>query len=250
MAYTVKRVADLAGVTVRTLHHYDRIGLLKPSAVSGAGYRLYGQADLARLQEILILRELDCDLARIRAILDAPAHDRRSALLQHRERLAARQDRIIGLIATLDRTIAAMEGGTEMSAEQLFEGFDDSRYRAEAEQRWGKDVVADSYRRMERLSAQDRDAIKAEAEAIGTGFAGLVGRDPADPEVQAVAARHHAWVNRFWDCSPEAFRNLGQMYVDDARFTATYDRIRPGLAVFVRDAMAAFADAFRPAAEP
>ncbi len=241
MALTIKAVADLAGVTVRTLHHYDHIGLLTPSSSSHSGYRLYSEGDLARLQQILFFRELDFELSAIGRILDSPEFDRKKTLREHRRRLHERQGRMTALIDTIDRTIAALEGGPDMTKEQLFEGFDDSQYREEAEQRWGTDVVSESYRRMGRLSKEDKAQIMAEAQAIGTGMGALMDRDPADPEVQALAARHYAWVNFFWDCGPEAYRNLGQMYVDDPRFTANYDKVKPGLAVFMRDAMAVYA---------
>lgn len=243
MALTVKAVADLAGITVRTLHHYDHIGLLKPSATSPSGYRLYSDGDLERLQQILFFRELDIGLTEIRRILDDPGFDRKKALREHRNRLLARQGRIAALLRTIDRTLASLEGGSAMTREQLFEGFDDRQYREEAEKRWGKDVVATSYDRLAKLSKQERDDVWAEAQAIASGVAALMDCDPADPEVQKLVARHYRWVNFFWDCDLRSYRELGRMYVEDPRFAANYDKIRPGLAVFMRDAIQVYADA-------
>ncbi|MGI6206705.1 MAG: MerR family transcriptional regulator [Anaerolineae bacterium] len=245
MAYTVKAVADLAGVTVRTLHHYDRIGLLQPESVSPSGYRLYSDADLEQLQQILFFRELGFGLKEIKDILHSPNFDRREALEQHRRLLIEKKVRLERLIESVERTIDAMDGGRSMPKEEMFLAFDDEKmekYRQEARQRWGSEVDR-SYEGLAKLSKEEQSAVWAEAQAITLGMADLMDRDPADPEVLAMVDRWYKLMNKhFWSCSLEAFRNLGQMYVEDSRFTEFYDRVRPGLAVFMRDAMRAYCD--------
>src|SRR5687767_10541048 len=136
MAYTVKAVAQIAGVSVRTLHHYDEIGLLKPASHSAAGYRLYNERDLEKLQQVLFFKELGFDLKEIKRVLSDPDFDRRSALVEHRKLLLDTQDRIRRLIASVDRTLKAMQRGKPMNA-TMFEGFDAAKYEEEARQRWG-----------------------------------------------------------------------------------------------------------------
>jgi DNA-binding transcriptional MerR regulator len=245
--YTVKRVADLADVSVRTLHHYDHIGLLRPTSSTAAGYRLYSEADLERLQQVLFFRELGFPLHEIKAIVDSPAFDRGEALRAHRQLLVARQERLGQLVELVDRSIDALEKGTHMADEQKFAGFGDPKlaeYREEARQRWGHtDAYKESEKRAASYTKADWDAIKAETDEINHALARLVDRPPADPEVQALVARHHRQIDeRFYKCSAEMYRGLANMYVDDPRFTANYDRVKPGLATFLRDAMLVYAD--------
>ena len=247
MSYTVKTVAHLASVSVRTLHHYDQIGLLKPSSTSPAGYRLYAEADLERLQQVLFFRALGFGLQEISAIVNSPGFDRMEALRAHRRYLVEKQKRLGELVDLVDRTIASMEKETPMTDQDKFAGFDDAtlaEYREEARQRWGDtEAFQDSERRAASYSKADWDAIKAEGEEITLALANLMDRDPADPDVQQWVARHHRQIDdRFYTCTPEVYRGLGDMYVDDARFTAFYDRVKPGLAPFLRDAMHVYAD--------
>jgi MerR family transcriptional regulator, multidrug-efflux activator len=251
MRYTVKAVADLAGISVRALHHYDHIGLLRPETVSEAGYRLYSERDLERLQQALFFRELGLRLDEIKEILDDPGFDRTRALASHRELLIERRERLDRLIASVDRTLAAMEEGTAMDYHAMFDGFDESKirehmdtYRDEARERYGAEVVEESERRVNAMSRHDWEAISAESGEINQALADLMyERDPADPDVQEQVGRWFALINRnFYECTPEIFRNLGDLYVNDERFTAHYDRVHPGLAAFLRDAMHAYAD--------
>ncbi len=247
MGYTVKQVAKLAGVTVRTLHHYDAIGLLRPAAVSPAGYRLYSDADLERLQQVLFFRELGFSLREIGRALSSPDFDRREALTMHRRLLVEKRRRVHALIRSVDRSIAAMDGGEDMSSSAMFEGFDESKlreYREEARRRWGDTPAwAESERRTAGYTQQDWQYIQAESDEINRGLAALMERDPAEPEAQALVGRWHALINdRFYECSPQAFRGLGDLYVEDSRFAAHYDPWRPGLAAFLRRAMHAYAD--------
>lgn len=247
MSYTVKVVAELAGVSVRTLHHYDRIGLLRPAQVSPAGYRHYSDADLARLQQILFFRELDFSLQEIKQILDRPDYDRRDALRAQRKLLLEKQKRLQAILHSVDRTLDALEKGEEMEKDAMFEVFKDPKlkeYQEEARQRWGgTDAYAESQRRTRGYTKQDWQEIMAELEAVTTGMAAVMGQEPGSPEVQERIGAWYELINRrFYACTPEIFRGLGEMYVADSRFTETYENVKPGLAEFMRDAMAVFAD--------
>jgi DNA-binding transcriptional MerR regulator len=247
MPYTVKSVAKLAGVSVRTLHHYDAIGLLRPAALSEAGYRHYSEADLERLQQILFFRELEFSLQEIKQILERPDFDRREALLTHRKLLMEKQNRLQAILQSVDQTLDAMERGEEMEKEAMFEVFNDPKlkeYQEEARQRWGgSDAYAESERRTRGYSKQDWMAIKEEMGAVTTGIASVMGQDPGSPEVQEKVGAWFDLINqRFYTCTPEIFRGLGEMYVADPRFTATYENVKPGLAEFLRDAMGIYAD--------
>ncbi|MGI5837851.1 MAG: MerR family transcriptional regulator [Chloroflexota bacterium] len=245
MAYTVKAVADAAGVSVRALHYYDQIGLLKPASVSASGYRLYSEADLERLQEVLFFRELGFSLQEIKAIIDSPSYDRREALVTHRRILLEKQDRLARLIRSVDRTINAIQRGIPMGKDAMFEGFDKSKieeYRKEARERWGS-VVDESYRRVSHYTKEDWDAFRAESEEITTALASLMDRDPADPEVQKWIGRHYNQIkDHFYTPTAEVYRGLGDLYVEDSRFTENYDKVKPGLAKFMRSAMHVYAD--------
>jgi DNA-binding transcriptional MerR regulator len=246
---TVRQLATLAGVSVRTLHHYDQIGLLKPSARTEAGYRLYGEADLLRLQQIFFFKELDFPLAEIQAILDQPGFDQVETLRVHRRMLDERAARLACLLRTVDRTIAKLTGEDTMplSDEELYEGFSPKEreqlkeYETEARDRWGE-MAAESQRRARQMPKAQWQAIQEEGNAATRLMADYMGRPVSDGDVQAAIARHHAWIENFYPCSAEMYRGLGQMYVDDPRFTATYDKVRPGLAVFMRDAMVFYAE--------
>jgi DNA-binding transcriptional MerR regulator len=246
---TVRQLAKLAGVSVRTLHHYDQIKLLKPSARTDAGYRLYGDADALRLQQILFYRELDFPLAEIQVILDRPGFDQIEALRDHRRMLTERAERLARLLRTVDRTIAKLTGEDTMplTDEDIYEGFSPEEraklkgYEAEAADRWGE-LAAESGRRVRQMTKAQWQAIQQEGGAVTQRMAELMGQPVGDADVQAAIARQHAWIENFYPCPAEIFRGLGQMYVDDPRFAANYEKMKPGLAVFMRDAMIYYAD--------
>ncbi len=246
MGYTVKRLADLASVSVRTLHHYDQIGLVKPASVSPAGYRLYAPGDLERLQQVLFFRELGFGLKEIKAIVESPNFDRREALLAHRRLLLEQRKRLERLIESVDQTIESMERGKRVADEEMFEGFDKAQieaWRDEARQRWGGENVDESFRRASKYSEADWADIQAETGDYTQKLAALTDRDPADPEVQAQVHRHFRLINdRYYNCTPEIFRGLGDLYVDDSRFNAFYEKIKPGLAKFMQAAMHVYSD--------
>ena len=245
--WTTAEVVRLSGVTSRTLRHYDAIGLLRPAGTAPGGQRAYGRPELLRLQQVLVLRELGVGLGTIAEILDddAPRADR---LREHHAWLLAERDRLDRLARTVACTIESLEGGTVMPTEQLYDGFDHRRYEDEARERWGDVAVDRGNRAWETMSDGERADHQREGQAVSEGLAALLatGTPVADPAVRDLVARHHAWVARFWTPTAETYRGLGAMYVDDERFAATYDAVVPGLAVYLRDAIAAHADDVAP----
>ncbi|HZG54993.1 MerR family transcriptional regulator [Paenibacillus sp.] len=242
----VSEVAALVGISVRTLHHYDEIGLLTPGHVTEAGYRMYDDGDLERLQQILFLRELDLPLKKIRDVLDAPDFDRERALELHRKLLLEKRDRLDKVLATLEKTIRHAKGEISMTNEEKFEGFDFSRnpYEQEARERWGDRAVDASNAKVQSLTKEQQQALGERMGAIYERLAALR-HGPADgDEAQEAIRAWYEFLNGSFGhhYSLEAFKGLGQMYVDDERFTNNIDKHGEGLATFMRDAMAVFAD--------
>ncbi len=185
----------------------------------------------------------------IKAILDSPGYDRKEALKSHKRMLLEKKKRLEELIGLVEKTLTNLDGRTQMSNEQMFEGFDDQKieeYKKEAKERWGhSEAFKESERRTAKYTKADWDEIKAEAKDITLKLADLMteGKDPADDAVQEQVGRWFKHINdRFYTCSPEIFRGLATGYVEDKRFTATYDSVRPGLAEFKSKAMHIFCD--------
>lgn len=242
MGYTVGQVAELSRVSIRTLHHYDQIGLLRPSGRSGAGYRIYEARDLERLQAILFQRALGLSLEEIRKTLDDPAFDRLALLKHQRERLALELGRIANTLALLDRTITNLETGADtMTAKAMFDGFDPAAYEEEAETRWGDtEAYQESKRRTRGYSADDWAAARAEGQAVTDQLRHLMlsGVLPGDPATRPAVEAHRAHIDRwFYPCSHEMQRALAEMYVADPRFARHYEEQAQGLAAYVRDAI-------------
>jgi len=248
--FSIGELADLAGVTVRTLHHYDRVGLLRPGRRTAAGYRCYTEVDAQRLAEVLGYRELGFGLDAIRTILDDPYTDPHEHLIGQRRLLSARIDRLRRIVTAIDTTLEAQTMGTTglTPAEKLevFGDFDPDQYTEEVEQRWGgTDTYEESANRTKGYTKADWAAVKAEGEAIMRAFAAAQAAGlPATstPAMDAAEAARKQIARRFYDLSYEMHRNLADMYVADQRFTATYEKIAPGLAGYVRDAIHANAD--------
>ena len=245
----VGEVAALAHVSVRTLHHYDDIGLLEPSRRSDAAYRLYDSADLERLQQILFYRELGFALGEIKMLMNDPGFDRMGALKTQRGLLEGRAERAVALLRTIDATIEALEKGIQMDKDEMFEvfgDFDPSQYEDEVKERWGDtDAYKESTRRAARYTKEDWKRFKAESEEIGNDLVAAFDRGlpPTDPEVLDVVERHRQQIGTwFYECSPEMHANLGRMYVADPRFTKTYEDMRTGLAQYVCEANIANAE--------
>ncbi|MFW6198410.1 MAG: MerR family transcriptional regulator [Acidobacteriota bacterium] len=241
--YRVGQVADLAGVTVRTLHHYDEIGLLVPSGRSRAGYRLYTRDDIERLQQIRFHRELGMPLEEIRRVLDARDFDARAALREHRRRLTERKREAERLIATIDRMLEAPEGDDTMSAQELFDGFRHEEHAAEAEERWGDTPSwEEARRRTASYGPEDWTIIKTEAEEIVRELAACRedGEAPDSEAAMELAEQHRRHIDRwYYPCSPEMHAGLAEMYVNDPRFAGYFDRHGEGLSGYVSAAIRA-----------
>ena len=243
--YQVKDAARLAGISVRTLHHYDSIGLLIPGARTAAGYRLYTDADLLRLQQILIGRELGLSLEEIRRALDDPRFDRKAALLDQRERLRERVQQAEAMIRAIDVALDAFDGHKkgEMKMEDLFEGFDASRYEDEARRQWGKsEAFVESEKRTRRYTSDDWKALKAEQAAVyDDAYSALkAGQRPSDEAVMDIAERHRLSIDRwFYPCSHRMHGGLAAMYESDDRFRQSIDRHGEGLTSFLAGAIRA-----------
>ncbi len=243
MAYTVGELSSLSGITVRTLHYYDEIGLLEPSGRTAAGYRLYENGDVLRLHRILCFRELGLALEEVAAAIDD--EDRRGEILRrHREVLVTKRARIDAMLASLDAhldTADTMPHPEKMQT--LFDGFDPSQYDDEVQQRWG-DTAAykQSVRRTKRYTKADWERYKAEAKANEEKLLALMvaGKSVTDAAVRAAVEEHRMLIDRwFYPCSVSMHKRLGAMYVTDFRFTEHFHRIAPGYAQYLCDAIAA-----------
>ena len=248
--FSVSQVSRMAHVSVRTLHYYDEIGLLIPSKRTGKGYRQYGAGDLQRLQQILLFKQLGFSLDAIASVIDEPAAERRSALLNQRVKLQAERRKTDAVLRAIDTAIQALDGGGTMDESKMFEGFDDfdhAQYADEARERWGhSDAYRESARRARDYSKEDWGRIKAEMNDIHQGMAQLLaaGRRSDDAAARALAERHRLHIDRwFYPCSHQMHTALGEMYVTDARFAETYERLQAGLASYMRGAIEANAAA-------
>lgn len=251
MPYKVKEVADMVGVSVRTLHHYDHIGLLKPESINPAGYRLYTDHDLEKLQQILFFKELGFSLQETGEIINSPSFDRRKALQTHKELLQKKRARLDELIESVDKTIQSIEGGITMDKKDMFKAFDmkdieahQEKYAEETRQKYGNsDAYQESQQRTAKYSKDDWAGIMSRGQAIFEKVAAHMDKSPAAPEVQAAVAewRQHITAS-FYACTPEIFRGLGEMYVADERFTANIDKTREGLAAFLSEAIQVYCD--------
>ena len=239
--YTVNTLARMAGVSRRTLHHYDDIGLLSPAAVGENGYRYYDQESALLLQQILFYRELGLGLAQIKALLGRADFDLLTALEGHKRELGRQVARLERLTETVEQTIQHLKGEIEMSTKDFYTGFDEEqqqRYEEEAAQRWGAETVAESSRRWNAKTPAEKNALLAENNQITQGIAEAMELGPEHPTVQQWIGRWYQSINtNFYPCTLEIFEALGHGYVSDPRFTATYEKIRPGMAAFMEKAM-------------
>jgi MerR family transcriptional regulator, thiopeptide resistance regulator len=246
MSYSVGKVAGVAGVTVRTLHHYDEIGLLVPSERSHAGHRLYGDADLDRLQQILFYRELGFPLEEVAALLDDPDADPREHLRRQHELLRTRIEKLQKMAAAVEHAMEARKMGINLTPEEKFEVFGDhdpDQYAEETQRRWGEtDAYRESQRRTASYTKEDWLRIKEEGEEWNRRFTAQMdsGEGPESEAAMDLAEEHRQQICRnFYECPYELHTCLGEMYVDDERFTANYEAIKPGMAEYLRDAILA-----------
>lgn len=246
MEYTVQKLGQLAGVSTRTLRYYHEIGILKPARINSSGYRIYGQAEVDRLQQILFYRELGITLDVIKDIMTSPSYNETIALKKHREQLLDKRKQLDLLISNVEKTIASKEGRIKMTDKEKFEGFkirlideNEQAYGKEIREKYGDDTVNKSNEKLKNMTPEDYEAVtrlanqvtETLAEAFKTG-------DPGSELAQKAADLHKQWLTFYRpEYSKEAHAGLAQMYVDDERFKAYYDANQPGTAEFLRDAI-------------
>lgn len=246
MEYTVQKLAGMAGISTRTLRYYDEVGLLKPARINSSGYRIYGRREVDRLQQILFYRELDIGIDCIKAIMSSEDYNAENALREHRKKLLEKRKQLDLLIGNIDKTLEASEGRTKMSDNEKFEGFkqtliedNEKKYGKEIREKYGEEAVNKSNNLFAKMTGQQyeefeklgKDIIETLKEAYKTG-------NPSGELAQKVAEMHRHWLSFTWESySKEAHAGLAQMYVEDERFKAYYDREQPGGAEFLRDAI-------------
>ena len=243
--YTVKQLSKLAGVTPRTLHHYDAIGLLKPARVGTNGYRYYGQESLLRLQQILFYRELDLPLDDIKNIMGRHDFDVLGALESHKDALNKQRARLKRLVETVDHTINYLKGKNDMSEKALFEGFteeEEKKYTDEAMQMYDPETVKASVKKWKAYTPAEKERIGAEGQSIYLDLVSAIPKGPASPEAQDGVRRWRKHIEYFWTPNDEHLVGLAGGYNTDPRFRAFFDKIHPELAAFIRDAVVVYVE--------
>ncbi|KUO59421.1 MAG: MerR family transcriptional regulator [Gracilibacter sp. BRH_c7a] len=246
MEYTIQRLSRLARISTRTLRYYDEIGILKPARINSSGYRVYGKNEVDRLQQILFYRELGVSLKSIKDIVTSPSFDGIKVLKEHYEKLLEKRGQLDLLISNVEKTIASKEGRTVMMDKEKFEGFkqklvDDNEkmYGEEIREKYGNEAVNRSNTKVKGMSQEQFDEVtELGNEVMETLQAAFETGDPGGELAQKAADLHRKWLSFYWDnYTKEAHAGVAQMYVDDERFTAYYDKKQPGMAVFLRDAV-------------
>lgn len=246
---TVGRAAGLVGVSVRTLHHWDAIGLVRPSGRTRAGYRVYSDEDVARIHRVLVYRELGFGLAQIGAILDDPAADAKDHLRRQRRELVDQIERLRRMVGAVDRMLEASRTGMRLTPEQQVAIFGDDwrpEWADEAEQRWGRSAQWAQYsQRAAALSPADWERVAAETDAFQADLAAAkrTGTAPGSPEANALAERHRALMSTYFDCTRAMQVCMARMFVEDPGFAAHYDGLEPGLATWFQEVLFANAAA-------
>ncbi|MFZ7120183.1 MAG: MerR family transcriptional regulator [Eubacteriaceae bacterium] len=246
MEYTVRCLAKLAGISTRTLRYYDEIEILKPARINSSGYRIYGQLEVDKLQQILFYKELGFNLDRIKEIISKPSFDGVTALDEHRNKLIEKREQLDLLIANVDKTIALYEGRIKMSDAEKFEGFkkriiddNEKKYGKEIREKYDNDEINKSNIKVMNMTEKQYDVVSViEKELMETLTEAYKQGDPSSELAQKSADLHRQWLMYYWDeYSKLAHAALAQMYVDDERFKAYYDKKQPGTALFLRDAI-------------
>jgi DNA-binding transcriptional MerR regulator len=246
MEYTVQKLAQLAGVSGRTLRFYDEIGLLKPARMNSSGYRIYGKDEVDRLQQILFYRELGFPLDKIQDIIHSPSFDKIKALKEHYLLLLDKKDQLDVLIRNVEKSIASQEGSIVMSDKEKFEGFkqkliedNETKYDKEIREKYGDEVVNQSNQKVKNMTQADYDEVtRLEKEVIDGLLQAYKTGDSASTIAQNAVDLHRKWLSFYWqEYSKEAHMGVAQMYVEDERFKNYYDKHQPGLAEFLRDAV-------------
>lgn len=250
MSYTVKEVSKLSGVSIRTLHYYDEIGLLQPAYYGENGYRFYEEEQLLRLQQILFFRELNFTLTQIQEVIDSDEFNQLEALQAHRQLIVQKAERFQQLLRTIDKTIEHLKGETDMLQEELYVGFDQQKqqeYEKELIKRYGKQAEAgiqESYQNTKHWKKEEYQAVQEKFNQLNDEMTALLRKDlPVNSkEVQSVIQEHFELINRFYVPTQEVYSGLGQLYVDHPDFRKQYDAFHPELAVFYREAMKYYAE--------
>jgi DNA-binding transcriptional MerR regulator len=246
MEYTIKNLSTIAGVSTRTLRYYDEIGILKPARINSSGYRIYGEKEVDNLQQIMFYRELGLNLDSINEIISSPDFNETKALNQHYNELLARRQQLDALIENVEKTIFCKEGRIKMSDKEKFEGFkkklvedNDNKFGKEIREKYGEETVKKSNHQFMNMTEEQYDQLqKLGDEVLETLKEAYITRNPAGELAQKAACLHKEWITFCWgNYDKEAHANLTQMYVDDERFRAYYDKEQPGCAEFLRDAV-------------
>jgi DNA-binding transcriptional MerR regulator len=239
--YSVNRLAKAAGVSVRTLHHYDELGLLRPMLRADSGYRYYGKEELLRLQQILLFKGMGLSLATIQQMLDEPGFDTITALEYHKQQLQAQKRRLNTLLQTVDRTILNLKNETEMdNYDELYKGFppaEAAAYEQEVIEKYGKGKLDESKQKINAMTKAKLKAVQEESEAIYTELARSIHKQPGDVAVQELIKRHFNMMQNFFTCPIDTYKGIGELYVDDSRYAAFFEKYGEGLNLFVRDAI-------------
>ncbi|MCT1902583.1 MerR family transcriptional regulator [Oceanobacillus sojae] len=252
MKYSIKQVADMSGISTRTLRYYDQIDLLKPAELSDSGYRIYGEEELSRLQQILLYRSLGMKLEQIQSVLDDPGFHTLTALEEHHRKLEAEKEKLNQLLATVRKTIQYTKGEITMTAEEKFEGFKKERleenerlYGEEIREKYGKDTVEKSNKKFMDLSEADFQEMQRIEDALFSKLEHLAKTKDLDtPEAKEVYELHKKWLMYSWpNYSAEAHKGLVQMYLADERFAKYYnDRAGREVVSLLHDAVVKYAE--------
>lgn len=249
MEYTVKELAEIAGVTPRTLRYYDEIGILKPANKNQSGYRIYGEKEVDRLQQILFYRELGVSLDKIKKILNSPEFDEIEALKEHRNKLIEKRDQLNLLIENVNKTIMTKKGCVKMDDKEKFEGFkrklieeNEAKYGEEIRKKYGNESVDKLYNRVLNMTQKEYEKLNnLQKEFMDTLHRAFEIGDPKDELAHKAVDLHRKWLCFFWDeYSKEAHVGLCQMYIDDKRFRDYYDKLKPGVVEFHKEAVLAY----------
>ncbi len=245
--YTVKQLSDLAGVSVRTLHYYDQIGLLQPSQVGSNNYRYYDDAALLRLQQILFYREIGMELMQIKDVLDSLDFDLVTALKSHRALLLEKSERLLNLVSTVDNTIQHLQGEKEMSKRQLFQAFSDEKqkdYEREIRLQYGPETVNQSVKNWKGYTQAQKDSIANEGNQIYSDLVDAIeaGKSADSEEVQAILKRWHSHIRYFYEPTLDILRGLGELYTSHPDFIANFSNIHPDLAEYMKSGINQYVD--------
>jgi len=240
MVYTIKKLADLAGVSVRTLHYYDEIGLLKPESRSESGYRYYGEEAVVRLQQIMFFRALGFGLEDIGRIISMPDFDVLEALQSHRTLLMKKAERIHDLLTTVDKTIQKLKGEIKMQIKEYYQGFSDEqieKYREEVRRRWGEKALEESEGRVIKMGRERFAELQAEGQKIFQAISDNISSGWDSAVVQAEVAKWRQWLENFHHYSEEAVAGLGQEYSRNPEFAGFFQKIHKDLPGFLTKAI-------------